>query len=81
MHKQQKVPDKCPLCGGRVGPGQTTFAVDMELGLVVVRQVPAHVCEVCGESWLDDATARRLEAIVAEARRQRRQVEVLAYAP
>lgn len=73
-------PDTCPLCGGRIAPGSTTFTADLGSGLVVVRHVKASVCMQCGEEWIDDDTASRLEAVVDEARSKRREVEVIALA-
>lgn len=70
--------DRCPICGGRRVSGTTTFAVDLGFGVVVVRNVPAQVCEQCGEAWLDDTVAARLERYVEEARENRQQVAVLA---
>ncbi len=67
----------CPLCGGGKVPGKTTFTADLGTGLVVVRDVPAMVCAQCGEEWIDDQTARRLEGIVEGARRAKRQVEIV----
>lgn len=66
----------CPVCGGQKTPGTTTFTADLGTGVVVVRHVRATVCSQCGEEWIDDATARQIEAIVAEARVKRLQVEV-----
>jgi hypothetical protein len=48
--------------------------------VVVVRRVQATVCSQCGEEWIDDATARRLEQVVNEARLKRSEVEVTAFA-
>jgi len=70
----------CPLCGGNKTAGSTTFTADLGSGVVVVRRVRATVCSQCGEEWIDDATARRLEQVVNEARSQHREVEVIAFA-
>ncbi len=59
---------RCPLCGGEKQPGTTTFAVDLKFGVVVVREVPPFVCAQCGDAWIDDPVAAKLESIVAEAR-------------
>ncbi len=67
---------RCPLCGGDKTAGVTTFAVDLGFGVVVVRRVPAHVCALCGEAWLDDAVSQKLEAIVDRAREAQAVVEV-----
>ena len=66
----------CPLCGGRKVAGTTTFAADLGTGIVVVRNVRATVCSQCGEEWIDNETARKLERIVSEAREKRSLVEV-----
>ncbi len=71
---------KCPLCNGNMVAGVTTFSVDLEFGLVVVREVPARECDLCGEAWIEDQTAAVLEKIVQKARREKRQVEILLYA-
>jgi len=72
--------DQCPLCGGNKTAGETTFTADLGSGIVVVRRVRARVCSQCGEEWIDDATARRLEEVVNEARSKGRKVEVTAFA-
>jgi YgiT-type zinc finger domain-containing protein len=66
----------CPLCKGSVVQGFSTFTVDLGLGVVVVRDVPASVCSQCGEEWLDDSTAATLENIVESARKKHVTVEV-----
>jgi len=71
--------EQCPLCGGQLGPGETVFAVELGFGVTVVRHVPASVCETCGESWIEDDTAAKLEEIVERARRDQSQVDVMAY--
>lgn len=67
---------RCPLCGGEKQRGTTTFAVDLKFGVVVVREVPAFVCTKCGNAWIDDPVAAKLESIVADARRKQAVVEV-----
>jgi YgiT-type zinc finger domain-containing protein len=81
MEKGKQVGEKCPLCGGTVEPGRTTFTADIGTGVVVVRGVPARVCSTCGESWLGDETARSLERTVEKARKEKHEVEVLPFTP
>lgn len=72
--------DPCPLCGGNKAAGETTFTAELGSGVVVVRHVQATVCSQCGEEWIDDATARRLEQVVNDARLKHSEVEVTAFA-
>jgi YgiT-type zinc finger domain-containing protein len=68
----------CALCGGQKVFGYTTTTVDLGSSLIVIRQVPAQICELCGEEWLDHQTAQRIEGLVQEAQAQQRQVEIVA---
>jgi YgiT-type zinc finger domain-containing protein len=67
---------KCPLCGGKRTTGSTTVTVELGVGVVVVRHVPAQVCDQCGETWLSDPVAAQLEEIVAQARAKQSIVDV-----
>ena len=72
--------DPCPLCGGNKTDGRTTFTAPLGSGVVVVRRVQATICSQCGEEWIDDETARRLESVVDEARLKHSELEVTAFA-
>lgn len=67
----------CPLCKGTQVPGKTLFAVELGFGVVVVRDVPALVCETCGAEWIDDPVTENLENIISAARQRHHVVEVL----
>ena len=69
----------CPLCGGEKRSGSTTFTVDLDFGVVVVRQVPALVCEQCGAEWIDDEVSEVLERLVADAKEKHAMIEVASY--
>ncbi len=66
----------CPLCGGQMKAGKTTFTVDIGSGVIVVREVPATVCSQCGADWIEDDIAERLEKIVEDAHKKHSLVEV-----
>lgn len=68
--------DSCPLCGGNKQAGETHFSVDLGFGVVVVRHVPATVCDQCGAEWFSDEVAARLEKIVEDARAKKALVEI-----
>jgi YgiT-type zinc finger domain-containing protein len=71
---------KCAICGGKTRLGRTTVSVDRGEGLVVVRGVPANICVQCGEEWIADQAASRVEEIVQRAKREKSQIEVVALA-
>ncbi len=72
--------DQCPICEGAKQEGRTTFTADLGENLIVVRNVPAKICEQCGEEWLADHTVQELEIIVSRAKQEHRQFEVLSLA-
>jgi YgiT-type zinc finger domain-containing protein len=77
MKEQQSL---CPVChGGHIQPGTTTFTVELGFGIVVVRDVPAQVCDLCGTDWLEDSVAEKLELIIEQARRNQPVVEVAVW--
>ncbi|MCY4526440.1 MAG: type II toxin-antitoxin system MqsA family antitoxin [Anaerolineaceae bacterium] len=55
----------CAICNqGETRPGTTTMTLERDNSTLVVKQVPAQVCENCGEAWLDDETVAHLEALL-----------------
>jgi YgiT-type zinc finger domain-containing protein len=76
--KHSATDSRCPLCGGRKKPGTTTYSVDLGTGVIVVRNVPATVCDQCGEEWIGSDIAQKLEELTEEARQKGRQVEIVA---
>lgn len=71
--------DICPLCGGDKTSGHITFTADLDSGLVVVRKVPAKVCQQCGENWIEHETAKRLEKLVQDAQEKQAEVEIVQW--
>jgi YgiT-type zinc finger domain-containing protein len=52
------------MCKGTVHEGFSTFTVDMGGSIVVVKNVPSHVCDQCGETSYNSEVTQRLEQIV-----------------
>jgi len=78
--KMKLTEDTCPFCGGTKTSGETMFSVDLGFGVVVVRQVPAMVCDQCGADWIADDVAAQLESYIEDARKKHSQIEVVAFA-
>jgi len=76
--KQEGKTEKCVVCAGNLEPGETTFTVDFGTGVVVIRNVPASVCQQCGMKWIDDSQAEKIERIVQEAKAKHSVVEVMS---
>lgn len=59
----------CPSCGGGINSEKTTFTLDFESSILIVRDVPTFVCSICGDKWYSDPVSERLDEYIAEARR------------
>ena len=72
----------CPTCGsGSLGSGVTVFAADVDGTLVVVRNVPASVCDACGEAYVDDGVSEELETTINDARGRGTESLIRQYQP
>lgn len=72
---------RCVICkGGEVKPGTTTFTVEREQMTLVLKEVPARICQQCGEAYFDEATTQRIEQIAEAAAQRGIQVAVQDYA-
>jgi len=71
----------CAICRtGRPQPGTTTVTLQRGQTLVVIQQVPAMVCDNCGEYYLDDEVAKSVYSQAEDAVRRRAVIEILDYA-
>ena len=62
-------------------PGTATVTLERGDALLVVRGVPAEVCDVCGEEYIDEAATSRLLKVADEAVKAGVQVDVREYIP
>jgi len=71
---------KCVICKqGDTKEGFTTVAFDKGNTTLVVRLVPAQVCENCGEAYLDEKATDSLLKRADEADKKGIRVEVVDY--
>ena len=70
----------CAICiGGHTKPGVTTEVFERDSLTLVIKGIPAEVCEDCGEAYTDEATTERLLTLVDEAKHAGVQVDVRRY--
>ena len=52
---------KCMICKhGETRLGTTTITLEKERSTIVFKEVPAQVCDNCGETYIDDAITKTL---------------------
>lgn len=71
----------CTICRqGELAPGTATVTLERGGTTVVIRGVPARVCSVCGEEFIDERTTAELLALADRAAREGVQVEIRQFA-
>ncbi|HIC94142.1 MAG TPA: type II toxin-antitoxin system MqsA family antitoxin [Anaerolineae bacterium] len=71
QEKRVNPADRCDLCGGELRPGKTTLEIWRGEELIVIRDVPADVCQQCGEAYISAAVSKRLDRFLEEYHRHR----------
>ena len=73
---------KCLVCRfGEIEPGTTTYNLNGEAMTLVVKEVPADVCDACGEGYLAPEVSEQLNDIVEDAKRTGVEFMVRKYMP
>jgi len=71
---------KCVICKyGETAPGKVTVTFERDGATIVIKEVPARVCQTCGEEYVDEAIAARLLKIAEEATQAGVQVDIRRY--
>lgn len=71
----------CTLCKtGMLKANFTNITLQRGETIVLVKKVPAEVCDVCGEYYLDEQTSRRLLNQAADASNRNAELEIIRYA-
>jgi len=68
---------KCRFCGGKVS--QQTVTVDYRWGeelVTVIKNVPAGVCEVCGEQYFKAQVVKAMERVARSKKRPKETLKI-----
>jgi YgiT-type zinc finger domain-containing protein len=69
--KMNNIIDGCDLCGGELKPGKTTLEIWRGEELLVIKDVPADVCQQCNEAYISANVSERLDYFLSEYHRHR----------
>ena len=73
---------KCVICKhGDTRDGTTTATLDREGMTLVIKDVPAQVCDNCGEDYVDESVAREILSIAEKMEKSGVQIDVRKYIP
>ena len=69
----------CFICKGKLENKNTTFMVELDNCIVIVKNVPSQVCKQCGEISYSDEVAKQLEKLVNSVRNAITEITVINY--
>ena len=72
---------KCVICKtGETSDGHATVTLERSSSVVIVKGVPAAICDNCGEYYLAEKVAARVHAQAEDAVGRKAEVEIVGYA-
>ena len=61
------IPERCTFCKGTLQEGKTEFIARVGEGIIVIRDVPAYICDRCEEAYYTVETSRKIDAVMVDA--------------
>ena len=71
---------KCIKCGQEAYKSTTTEAIEMEFGILVIRNIPCYKCDECDEILYTGDTVMKIEKIIAMVKTMTQEVTIIDYA-
>jgi YgiT-type zinc finger domain-containing protein len=65
------IPDRCSFCKGKLREGKTEFMAHAGGEVIVIKDVPAYVCEQCGEAYYTTGTSRKIDEVMRDAHQKK----------
>jgi YgiT-type zinc finger domain-containing protein len=57
---------KCLYCNGTLKQGRTSYTVNRKGYHLIIDDVPAWMCQQCGEALFDEETVEAIQAVLRE---------------
>ena len=70
---------KCMKCGKEAYKSTTTEAIEMEFGLLVIRNIPCFKCEECDEIFYTGDVVQKIERITEMVKSFMQEVTIVDY--
>lgn len=70
---------ECLMCKGKLKSKKTTFMIELENCIVIIKNVPSEVCVQCGEVSYSNDVAKQLEKLVNAVRNSMTEITVINY--
>ena len=70
---------KCMKCGKESYKSTTTEAIEMEFGLLVIRNIPCYKCDECDEIFYTGDVVQNIERITEMVKTFMQEVTIIDY--
>ena len=71
---------KCFLCkNGETKNGFTTVTLNRNETIIILKNVPAEICDNCGEYYLSEEVTKKIFKLADEAIKRNTEIEILKY--
>ena len=71
--------ENCLMCKGDLEKGNVNHIVDLDNFIIIIKNVPAKVCQQCGEYYLEHKVALEIEKIIDNYRENAAEVIIINY--
>ena len=69
----------CLMCKGILENKNTTFMVELNNCIIIIKNVPSQVCKQCGEISYSNEVSKQLEKLVNAVRNSITEITVINY--
>jgi YgiT-type zinc finger domain-containing protein len=79
-YKEEKMKNEpCAICHGDMTPGFSTQTYDLNDSLLVIRRIPALVCNQCGDAIFTTDTVKILERITNDFKKSYKSIKITEF--
>lgn len=60
------IPERCTFCKGTLQEGKAEFMARVGDEIIVIRDVPAFICDRCGEAYYSAEVSQKIDAVMKD---------------
>lgn len=60
------IPERCSYCKGNLKEGKTEFMVRVGEEVIIIKEIPAYICDQCGEVFFTPEISRKIDKIMED---------------
>ncbi|MBN1432103.1 MAG: type II toxin-antitoxin system MqsA family antitoxin [Methanomicrobiaceae archaeon] len=65
------IPERCSYCKGNLKEGKTEFMVRVGEEVIIIKEIPAYICDQCGEVFFTPEISRKIDKIMEDVHKGR----------